>query len=246
MTLLLLAGTAEARQIAAQLAEAGLPVLASRAGAVREVADYPVPTRTGGFGGAEGFLTTLRDHQITAVLDATHPFAAKITERTARLCAKADLPYARLSRPEWTAGPGDEWHDVATPEEAARQIPQGSRVFLATGAQEVARYAALDGRAAVFVRRAEATGAEFPFARGRWIVGRGPFDVDADRALFQLLGIDWIITKNAGGAASRAKLDAARELHLPVVMIARPPEPKGMPILRTTQAAVDWATARCT
>lgn len=243
MTLLLLGGTAEARRIAASLAGRH-PVLASLAGAVREIGDYPVPTRTGGFGGAEGFLATLEHQGITAVLDATHPFAARITDRSARLCRDRGVPYARLSRPEWSPGAGDIWHTVAKAEEAAALTPTGARVFLATGAQEVGRYTALDGRTEVFCRRAESIDQPFPFSSGRWIVGRGPFDPDEETALFQLLAIDWIIAKNAGGNGARAKLDAARALGLPVAMIARPPDPEGVPILRSVEEALTWVRDR--
>lgn len=237
MTLLLLAGTAEARQIAGRL---NGPVLASLSGAVQDVAGYPVPTRTGGFGGDAGFADVLDREGITTVLDATHPFAARITDRTARICHERALPYLRLSRPAWTAAPGDDWQIVATPEEAAHKVVNGARVFLATGAQEVGRYAALDGRAEVFCRRVEDNGAPFPFAKGRWIIGRGPFDVGAETALFRLLGVEVIVTKNAGGTASRAKLDAARTLGLPVIMIARPPEPEGAQVVDNVEAALDW------
>ena len=245
MTLLLLAGTAEARQIAAALAAAQMQVLASLAGAVTETPDYPVPTRIGGFGGEAGFLDVIKAEGISAVLDATHPFAARITERTARLCSDRGLPYARVSRPAWTPQQGDDWRDAATPEQAVRLVPNGARVFLATGAQEIVRYQRLDGRAEVFCRRAEDTGAPFPFRKGRWIIGRGPFDRAADSALFQLLGIDWIVTKNAGGQGARAKLDAARELNIPVIMIRRPPEPEGVPILTSVEEAIAWAEAQC-
>ena len=239
MTLLLLAGTSEARQVAARLTDR--PVLASLAGAVSEIPEYPVPTRTGGFGGEAGFLATLETEGITAVLDATHPFAARITERTARLCQERGLPYARLSRPAWQPQEGYDWREARDPEEACRLVPPGARAFLATGAQEIERYAGLDGKAEVLCRRAEATADPFPFEKGRWIVGRGPFDLSAEIALFRLLGIDVIVTKNAGGAASRAKLDAARTLRLPVVMIARPSEPEGVPVLRSVDEAVTWA-----
>lgn len=243
MTLMLLAGTADARAIAAQLADHGLPVLASLAGAVRDVPEYPVPTRTGGFGGEDGFRAEVDAHGITAILDATHPFAARITDRTARLCREMGLPYARMSRPTWEPVPDDDWQTVASPEEAARRIPSGARVFLATGANDIGRYADLDGRAEVFCRRAEDTGAAFPFAKGRWIVGRGPFAYDDDLALLNLLGIDHVITKNSGGAATRAKLDAARDLRLPVIMIARPSDSAGVPILTSVADAVAWARA---
>jgi precorrin-6A/cobalt-precorrin-6A reductase len=239
MTLLLLAGTSEARQIAGQLAGRG-GVMASLSGAVQDVPAYPVPMRTGGFGGEAGFHTFLDNHEITAVLDATHPFAARMTERTSRICRDRGLPYLRLTRPAWAPEPDDHWQIVATPEEAVQKVPNGGRVFLATGAQEIGRYAPLDGRAEVFCRRAEDRDTPFPFARGRWIIGRGPFDIAAETTLLQQLGIEVVVTKNAGGTASRAKLDAARALGLPVIMIARPPDPKGVPVVDSVEAALKW------
>lgn len=245
MTLLLLGGTGEARALAARLAEVGVPVLVSLAGAVRDLPDYAVPTRVGGFGGAEGFLQCLQDAGITAVLDATHPFAARITERTAQLCRQKGIPYARLSRPAWTPGPGDRWREVADVDAAVARIRDGARVFLATGAQDVARFARLAGRAQVLCRRAEDPGKPFPFAGGSWIVGRGPFAVAEEVALLRKLGITQIVTKNAGGQGARAKLDAARELGIPVILIARPPDPAGVPVLHTLADAMAWAQVAC-
>lgn len=244
MTLLLLGGTAEARAIAEGLAHKGAPTLASLAGVV-SAAPYPVAQRVGRFGGAEGFLDTLATRGITAVLDATHPFAERITHRSARLCRDVSTPYARFSRPAWRAGAGDKWSQVVSPEAAAAAVPEGARVFLATGAQEVARYTALSCRAQVFCRRAEPTSAPFPFAQGQWIVARGPFSREADRALFRDLAITCLITKNAGGEGARAKLDAARDLSLPVVMIDRPPLPEGVEILNNVEDALAWGLRRC-
>ncbi|EAQ01448.1 precorrin-6x reductase [Pseudooceanicola batsensis HTCC2597] len=245
MTVLILGGTAEARRLAQGCAERGIPALASLAGAVREMPDYPVPTRVGGFGGAAGFREVVSAEGITAVLDATHPFADRITARTAALCREDGLAHARLSRPEWQPGPGDDWHDAASPEAAAALIPAGATVFLAVGAKEIARFSGLAGRAAgVVARRAEPARGDFPFAGGRWIVGRGPFETGAETALLWELGITWLVARNAGGVAARAKLDAAWHLGLPVAMIRRPLEPQGVPILRTPEAALDWIEGR--
>ncbi|GGE28733.1 precorrin-6A reductase [Primorskyibacter flagellatus] len=244
MTLLLLSGTGEAHALARALAAQGTPVLASLAGALRSGADYPVPLRTGGFGGAEGFIAALAGHGITAVLDATHPFATRITIRTARLCRERGLPYARLSRPAWQAGPGDRWHTAVTAEEAAALVPDGATVLLATGIGTLDRYAGLAGRTRVHCRRIDPDDRPFPFAGGSWLTGRGPFDLASETALFRRLGITWIVTKNAGGQGARPKLDAARALGLDVAMIARPPDPEGCTVLRTVPEALDWVAAR--
>ena len=238
--ILLLAGTAEARAIAGGLAEAGVPVLASLAGATRDPRALPVPTRHGGFGGAEGFLRVLKDEGITRVIDATHPFAQRITDRTARLCAGAGVPYLQVLRPPWVPGEGDRWTEIATEEEAAGIVPKGATVFLATGRQGLERFAGLKG-CAVICRQIDPPEGDFPFPGGRFLTGRPPFSVEAETALFRDLGVDWLVVKNAGGAASATKLTAARALGIPVLMLARPPRP-GAPMVETAEEAVAWAT----
>ncbi len=235
MTLLLLAGTGEARRLAARLSH--LPVIASLAGATRSPAPLACSTRVGGFGGVDGFLRFLDGAQITAVLDATHPFATQISHRTASLCSGRGLPYAHLLRPVWRPNAGDRWHDVADPHAAVALIPPDATVFLATGPQDAAAFAGLKGR--VICRRIDPPTAPFPFANGDWLVGRPPFSVADEVALFERLGIDWLVTKNAGGEGARAKLDAARALQVPVAMIARPTPPPGIRF-ETEDEAFAW------
>ncbi len=237
--ILLLAATAEARAIAAGLGAAGLPVLASLAGATRDPRRLPVPTRAGGFGGAEGFLSVVRDEGITRVVDATHPFAHRITDRTARLCAQEGLPYLQVLRPPWRPGPDDRWTEIAREERAAEIVPPGATVFLATGRQGLERFAALEGRE-VICRQIDPPEGDFPFRGGRFLTGRPPFSVEAETALFRDLGVDWLVVKNAGGAASATKLTAARELGIPVLMLARPPRPDA-PMVETAEEAIAWA-----
>lgn len=241
MTLLLLAGTAEAQQVAKGLAAEGRAAVASLAGATRAPRAMALPTRIGGFGGAAGFLRYLEEAGITAVLDATHPFAAQISARTARLCAAHDLPYCQLLRSEWMPVAEDRWTDIAAEEEAAAHIPEGATVFLATGRQGVSRFANLDGRRLI-CRVVDPPEAPFPLVHGSYIVGRPPFSVDDEIALFTRLGIDWLVVKNAGGAVSESKLAAARALSLPVAMIARPPQPDA-PRVATVAEAIAWVQA---
>jgi precorrin-6A/cobalt-precorrin-6A reductase len=241
MTLLLLAGTAEAQQVARHLADEGRAAVASLAGATRAPRAMGLPMRIGGFGGEAGFLRYLAEADITAVLDATHPFAARISERTARLCAAHDLPYCQILRPEWVPGAEDRWTGIAAEEEAAAHIPEGATVFLATGRQGVSRFANLDGRRLI-CRVVDPPEAAFPMPNGSYIVGRPPFSVEDEVALFTRLGINWLVVKNAGGAASESKLEAARTLKLPVAMIARPPQPEGS-CVATVAAAMDWVRA---
>ncbi|WP_412508357.1 cobalt-precorrin-6A reductase [Roseovarius sp. SYSU LYC5161] len=239
MTLLLLSGTGEARQIARALAVEGVPAVASLAGATRAPASMGLPTRHGGFGGDAGFRAYLHRVGIASVLDATHPFAHRVSARTARVCAELGLPYCQLLRPAWQPGPGDRWTDLPREEAAARHVPRGATVFLATGRQTLPRFANLEGRR-VLCRHIDPPDAPFPFPGGEFLIGRPPFSVADERALFARLGVDWLIVKNAGGAAPRAKLAAARELGIRVGMIARPPQPDS-PRVATVEAALDWA-----
>lgn len=238
MTLLLLAGTGEGRAAAKALAAAGVPAVASLAGGTRAPADLALPTRRGGFGGAAGFEAYLDQERITAVLDATHPFAIDMTRRTAAICAARALPYAQILRPPWAPAAADRWHPVADEAAAVALIPEGATVFLATGPQGVHRFAGLRGR--IYCRRIDPPLAPFPFENGDWCVGRPPFAVAEEVALFQRLDIDWLVTKNAGGQGAWSKLEAARQLSLPVAMIDRPAQPQ---VLRfeTVAEAVDWA-----
>ena len=238
MTLLLLAGTSEAKRIAWALADSGRPVIASLAGATRDPEPLPVPVRTGGFGGEAGFREELSARGITAVLDATHPFAARITDRTARVCADLRLPCLHVLRPPWTPGPGDLWTEIDREEDAAAHIRPGATVFLGTGRQTLARFANLEG-CRVLCRQIDPPTSPFPFEGGEFLIGRPPFPVDRERDLFEALGVDWLVVKNAGGAASATKLHAARDLGLPVLMIRRPPPPPGR-VVQTVEQAVDW------
>ena len=220
----------------------GVDVLSSLAGAVRAPLLPPGRVRIGGFGGADGFRACLTAEGVRAVVDATHPFATAITARTAAICAGLTLPCLRLERPAWAAGPEDRWVDLDDAADAAATIPPGARVFLATGRQSVPAFAAaLPGRSLV-VRVIDAPDAPLPAPGGAWVVGRPPFTVESETALFSSLRIDWLVSKNAGGSQGRPKLDAARALGLPVAMLARPAPPGGASV-ETVDAAVAWLDA---
>ncbi|KQB97872.1 precorrin-6x reductase [Loktanella sp. 1ANDIMAR09] len=239
MTLLILGGTGEARQIAEHLQ--GYDAVISLAGATRAPAAQSLPTRIGGFGGADGFRTYLQQAGITAVLDATHPFAHRITTRTASICQSLGLPYVQFLRPPWTPETGDNWIEITSETEAAAHIPEGSVVFLGTGRQTLDRFANLTGRE-VICRQIDPPDKPFPFAGGRFLVGRPPFSVADEVALFTALGVQYLVVKNAGGAASGTKLTAARQLGIPVLMIARPPQ-GDWPVVATVEAARAWVNA---
>ncbi|MEQ9259730.1 MAG: cobalt-precorrin-6A reductase [Roseovarius sp.] len=241
MTLLLLAGTGEAQEIARALAEKGVRVIASLAGGSRVGAELPVPTRKGGFGGEAGFRRFLEEEGITAVLDATHPFAHRISGRTARVCRALSMPYCQLLRPPWEAGRGDKWHEITSEEALAPLVAPGEVVFLATGRQTLERFANL-GHARIICRQIYPPEGPFPFPRGAFLVGHPPFSVEGEEALFRELGVDWVVVKNAGGEAPRAKLVAARRLGIRVAMIARPPQPDA-PRVATVDEALAWVAA---
>jgi precorrin-6A/cobalt-precorrin-6A reductase len=236
MTLLILGGTGEGRQIAAALQ--GQDAVISLAGVTRAPEAQPLPTRIGGFGGVDGFKAYLAKVGITAVLDATHPFASRITARTAQICTEMDLPYLQFLRPPWQPVAGDQWTEIADEAEAAQHIPLGSTVFLGTGRQTLPRFANLEGRD-VICRQIDPPDGPFPFPNGRFLVGRPPFSVTDEVTLFTRLGVDWLVVKNAGGAASGTKLTAARQLGIPVLMIARPKQ-GGWPTVDNIDAALRW------
>lgn len=238
MTLLLLAGTGDAKRIAWELTSIGRPAVASLAGVTRDPEPLPLPTRVGGFGGDAGFAAYLTEAGISAVLDVTHPFADKISARTAQMCQARGIPYLQYMRPGWLPEPGDNWTEIAREEDAASHIPMGAVVFLGTGRQTLERFANLEGRR-VICRQIDPPTAPFPFEGGEFLIGRPPFPVKREKELFAALGIEWIVVKNAGGAQSRTKLVAARDLGIPVLMLQRPVAPQAHQV-STVSEAMDW------
>lgn len=237
--LLLLAGTRAARDIAEGLAAANIPAVASLAGVTREPAKLAIPCRIGGFGGAKQFEDYLIDTGITGIIDATHAFADRISRRSAGIADQRAIPYVQLLRPPWQPEPGDNWVDLAVETDAADHIPIGATVFLATGRQTLQHFSNLTGRQLI-CRQIDPPDGPFPFANGRFLIGRPPFSVAEEVALFSRLNVDWLVVKNAGGNASRSKLIAARRLQIPVAMIRRPP-PIIAPKVQTVAQALDWA-----
>jgi precorrin-6A/cobalt-precorrin-6A reductase len=243
MKVLLLAGTAEARRLAALLEGAPeFEAIASLAGVTDAPLPMPARTRTGGFGGEAQQERFIAGNGFDAVIDATHPFAKRISLRTQAICARLGRPYLQLLRPAWSPTPGDLWFAVQSGGEARTHIPAGARVFLATGQKKLAEFANLQDCHLV-CRRIDPAPAGFPWPNGEYLVARPPFTIEQERRLFARLGIDWLVVKNAGGQAGRAKLDAARDLGLPVVMIERPAQPPGDKV-ETPEAAMQWLRAR--
>lgn len=217
----------------------GLTVTLSLAGRTRNPAALPVPVRIGGFGGVEGLAAYLREHRIAAVLDATHPYAARISAN-AHLAARAGgVPLLALARPAWVPDAGDDWRPVADVPAACVALGFAPRrVFLALGRQEVAGFAAAPQHR-YLIRSVDPITPPPPMPDVTCLTARGPFTLADEAALLDAHGIEAIICKNSGGTASFAKLVAARARRLPVFMLARPALPDA-PHVATVEAALAW------
>ena len=239
MKLLLLAGSGEARQVASGLSQMpAVSAIASFAGATRKPASLDIPSRVGGFGGDAGFRDFLKSEAIDAVLDATHPFAARISDRTARICEETGTPHAQVLRPPWRPQNGDQWTFFNDESEVVKLVHPGDVVFLGTGPQGLANYSVLQD-CRIICRRIDPPRNPFPFAGGEYLVGRPPFSSDEESALFRRLGVDLLVVKNSGGDGSRSKLDAARALGLRVALQNRPDSIAKIQ-LSSAEAALEW------
>jgi precorrin-6A/cobalt-precorrin-6A reductase len=241
-TVLVLGGTSEARALAAELAAVpGLRVISSLAGRVSNPSLPAGEVRVGGFGGAGGLAAYARAQGVGAVVDATHPFAETISAHAVDACARAALPLLRLARPAWSRRDGDEWHDAGSLVEAAALLPKlGTRVFLTTGRQGLAAFAALD--LWFLIRCVDPPDGPLP-ARSEVLLARGPYQRESERALMRGRGIDVLVTKNSGGPLTEGKLDAASDLGIPVVMVSRPAATAAESVTAVSDA-VRWVLAR--
>jgi len=236
MRVLLLGGTSEARALADRL-HPDVDIISSLAGRVPDPALPVGPVRIGGFGGADGLRDWLSGNGITAVVDATHPFAATITAHAAAACAELGVPYVVLSRPPWDPAGATV---VASDTEAAEVVAvMGySRVFLTTGRSGVAAFS--DSDAWFLIRMVTPPDPVTLPRKNRLVLSRGPYRYDDEHALMAQNGVQAVVTKNSGGAMTRAKLDAALALGVDVVMIRRPPLPAGAGIVGSVDAAQAW------
>ncbi|WIX82947.1 cobalt-precorrin-6A reductase [Amycolatopsis carbonis] len=242
MTVLVLGGTAEARALAAELHARGVAVVSSLAGRVARPRLPAGEVRVGGFGGVEGLSAWLREHEVDAVVDATHPFAERIGANAFAATSAAGVPLLRLARPGWQPGEGDRWHWADDLEAAAELLPGlGSRVFLTSGRQGLAAFAGLD-TLWFLIRCVDPPEPPLP-RQHEVLLNRGPYEVDGERALLAGHRIDVLVTKDSGGSMTAAKLTAARELGLPVVVVRRPPRPATAEVAAVTEA-VDWVLHR--
>jgi precorrin-6A/cobalt-precorrin-6A reductase len=217
---LLLGGTGDALQIARQL---GRSHVYSLAGLGRVPEGLACEVRVGGFGGSEGLARYLESEGIGLVIDATHPYAAQMSANAAAACRATHVMCWALRRAGWTPQAGDDWRMVDGWDELADAIRPFRRVLFTSGREPLAHLDEIPSHQYWIVRCLDAhPGNE----RARIIDARGPFDIDGERALFALNGIDGLVTKNSGGSATEAKLAVAREMKVPVVMMRRPALPE--------------------
>lgn len=222
--ILVLGGTAEARRLAGRLAPQA-DVTLSLAGRTGSPVDQGVPVRSGGFGGVEGLAGYLMQNGIDLLVDATHPYAARISANAANAARLCGVRVVALRRPPWEQVAGDRWTSVESAAEAAEMLGQAPRkVFLALGRQELAPFETAP-RHSYLVRSVDPVEPPLAVPHATYILARGPFSEADDRALLQTHGIDAIVSKNSGGQATYGKIAAARALGVEVLMIRRPPLP---------------------
>ena len=240
--ILILGGTGEAVALAAGAqARWGerVTIITSLAGRTSDPVLPEGEVRVGGFGGSDGLASYIRAAGIDAVVDATHPFARQISEHARLSCDATGKPRLSLLRPNWVERPGDRWHHVAEAAAGARLLPQlGRRAFLAVGLRGLAAFSSVQG-VWFLVRLIERPPAPLPLGGHEVLIARGPFDRDAERDLFLRHRIDVLVTKASGGQSTEAKIEAARDLGLPVVMLRRPPPEPGATV-DSVSAALRW------
>jgi len=240
LRVLILGGTADANRLAAAVADdPRIDAVLSYAGRTENPTPPPISWRVGGFGGIEGLVHYLRGERIARVVDATHPFAAQISAHAVAACAVAAVPLLALERPPWQRSRGDRWievDDLAAAADALGAAPR--RVFLGIGRQHLETFAAYPQHA-YLVRLVDPPRAPQPLRLVEAIVARGPFERAGDRAMLRDYRADIVVARNAGGTAASAKIEAARDLALPVVMLRRPVIPARQKV-ETVAEVLHW------
>lgn len=239
--LLVLGGTTEATALCREMAQRGMNGTISFAGRVARPVRQPLPQRVGGFGGVTGLSAYLRTENITHVVDATHPFAAQMSQNAVAACTEAGVPLAALTRAPWSQEPDDLWTSVPDMAGAVAALDRPAvRVMLAIGRMHLSLFA-LHPQHFYLLRLVDAPDAALSFPDHHIEVDRGPFNMENDLALMRAHRISLIVSKNAGGSGAYAKLRAARALNLPVIMIDRPKMPDRYE-LHEVRAVLDWVS----
>jgi precorrin-6A/cobalt-precorrin-6A reductase len=240
---LILGGTTQASELArALVGRADVEPLLSLAGRTQNPAPAPIPCRIGGFGGAEGLAHFLREEKFDALIDATHPFAAQISANARAASAASGVPLLVFSRPAWAPGGGDQWREVATMADAVAALGEAPRrVFLTQGRLHLAAFAAAPQHY-YLVRAIDKPDELRLLPQHKFISARGPFTLEGERELMRAERIEVLVSKNSGGGATAAKLVAARELNIPVILVARP-EAEGAEEAARLGDVLDWIEA---
>ncbi len=242
--LLILGGTGDAAQLATQTINIpGLETITSLAGRTNEPGAIASPIRTGSFGGKTGLAEYLQTMKIDLLIDATHPFAAQISWNAAHAASTVGIPSLMLVRPAWARDRQDNWIEVESIDRAVAAIPAtAARIFLTIGRQQLAPFATLTDRWCL-MRSIDPPATDIPLPPGKILLDRGPFSLAQELQLLKDQRIDAIVSKNSGGEATYAKIIAARELKLPVVMVQRPMMPEGKQVEHVSEA-IDWLCDR--
>lgn len=226
-SILILGGTAEAKALGHRLASrSGYEILLSLAGRTRTPAEQPVPVRIGGFGGAQGLADFIRETGIDLLIDATHPFAARISRNAAEAAMLSGVQILALRRPAWSRQAGDRWQDVANIAAAvtALDIPP-RRIFLTLGRQELLPFEAAPQHH-YLIRSVDPVEPPLAVPNAAYLTSRGPFAEAEEARLLKEHGIEMIVAKNSGGPSSYGKIAAARALGIDVILIRQPDLPK--------------------
>ena len=242
--LLILGGTGDAARLAAQTVDiAGLETITSIAGRTNQPSGVASEIRIGGFGGAAGLVEYLQMMNIDLVIDATHPFAAQISWNAAQAAETVGIPLLMIVRPAWARISLDDWIEVESIQAAVAAIPATvERIFLTIGRQQLAPFAILTDRWCL-MRSIDPPSTDTPLPPGKMLLDRGPFSLAQERQLLQEHRIQAIVSKNSGGDATYAKIIAARELGIPVVMVQRPMMPQGDKV-GDVMGGIDWLSDR--
>jgi precorrin-6A/cobalt-precorrin-6A reductase len=239
MRALILGGTGDANQLAERCIREKIDAVYSYAGRTQIPLPHSLPTRIGGFGGVAGLADYIREQGITHVVDATHPFAAEMSRHAIDACATTGVPLLALERAPWIRARGDHWIEVADIDAAVAALPEErARIFLAIGRQHLAPFA-VKPQHAYTLRFVDAPDGALPLPDAEIIVSRGPFTLQSDRELMCARAIEFLVARNSGGSGARAKIDAARELRLPVIMIERPALPE-RPRVESVEEVLAW------